>query len=85
MSVHGNGCLHREAKPLVTAEFFPASIALLFFVLLFVSLLKKVRKNIGNYKTKYPENLLITFNISNLTIVKKTPVKRWIPPGVLKK
>jgi len=43
----------------------------LFFVLLFVSLLKKVGKNIGNYKTKYPENLRITFIISILTIVKK--------------
>ena len=71
MSVQGNGCLHCEAEALVTAEFFPASIALLFFVFLSVSLLKKVGKNIGNYKTKYPENLLITFIISNITIVKK--------------
>ena len=68
MSVQGNGCLHCEAEPLVTAEFFPASIALLFFVLLFVSLLKKVGKNIGNYKTKYPENLRITFIISTLKV-----------------
>jgi len=60
--------LHREAEPLVTAEFFPASIALLFFVFLFVSLLKKVEKNIGNYKTKYQENLRIMFIISTLKV-----------------
>jgi len=67
--------LHREAEPLVTAEFFPAPIALLFLVFLSVSLLKKVEKNIGKYKTKYPKNLLITFIISTLKVYKKTPVK----------
>jgi len=60
--------LHGKAEPLVTAEFFPASIALLFFVLLSVSLLKKVGKNIGKHKTKYLKNLRITFIISTLNV-----------------
>jgi len=60
--------LHCEAESPVTAEFFPASIALLFFVFLFVSLLKKVGENIGKYKTKYPKNLRITFIISILKL-----------------
>jgi hypothetical protein len=77
--------LHCEAEPLVAAEFFPASIPLLFFVLLSVSLLKKVGKNIRKSKRKYPLKLRITFIISTLIVHKKTPVKRWNPPGVLKK
>jgi hypothetical protein len=68
MSLQGNGCLHCEAEPLVTAEFFPAAVALLFLVFLSISLLNKMGKNIGNYKTKYPENLRITFNISTLKV-----------------
>ena len=71
MSVQGNGCLHREAEPLVTLEFFPASVALLFFVFLSVSLLKKVGKDTGKYKTKYLQNLRITFIISILDTTKK--------------
>ena len=68
MSAQGNSCLHGEAEPLVTAEFFPASITLLFFTLLSVSLLKKVQKNNWKYKTKNPEYLRITFIISTLKV-----------------
>jgi len=67
--------LHGEAEPLITAEFFPASIKLLFFALLSVSLLKKVQKNNRKYKTKHLDNLRITFIISTLKVYKKTPVK----------
>ena len=85
MSVQGNGCLHCEAEPLVAAEFFPASIPLLFFVLLSVSLLKKVGKNIRKSKRKYPLNLRITFIISTLIVHKKNASEKVEPSWRFKK
>jgi hypothetical protein len=55
--VQGNGSLHRKAETLVTAEFFPASIALLFFVLLSVSLLQKGGEKYRKIQNKTPEKL----------------------------
>jgi len=49
--------LHYEAEPLVTAEFFPASIALLYFVFLSVSLLKKGGKKYQKIQNKIPKKL----------------------------
>jgi len=63
--------LHCEAEPLVTAEFFPAAVALLFLVFLSISLLNKVGKNIRKSKTKYLQNLRIAFIISILDTTKK--------------
>jgi len=49
--------LHGVTEPLVTAEFFPASIALLYFVFLSVSLLKKGGKKYRKIQKKIPEKL----------------------------
>ena len=57
MPVQGNGRLHGEAEALVTAEFFPASVEPLFFVLLSVSLLKKGEKNNRKIQNKFPVKL----------------------------
>ena len=71
MPVQGNGCLHGEAEPLITAEFFPAAVALLFLVFLSISLLNKVGKNIRKSKRKGPLKLRKSFNISTLIVHKK--------------
>ena len=57
MSSQRNGCLHSEAKTLVTAEFFPAFLTLLFCVLLSVSLLKEGGEKHRETQEKIPDKI----------------------------
>ena len=70
MLFQGNCCLYRKTNTLVTLESFPASVSFPFSVILSVSLLKKVGKNIRKNKRKYAINLLIAFIISILDTTK---------------
>jgi len=77
--------LHGVTEPLVTAEFFPASIALLYFVFLSVSLLKKGGKKYRNIQNKIPKKLAYQIYYQYFKSVIKNARKSVVPPWRFKK